>query len=163
MRLDEAVQPRGAAGTLHVDDRMNPDEAHGVVSHRRAEGFVGLEITKTAPYCVITVKNMMDVNGIKQGMPGNSNEEVLPGDQLVAVDGQKCASLSLRDVFKLLEGHSRTEVELTLEHKKNSALYKVRVMRHSAEDGVTGKECAMEAVRELLTLHEITPCDSIVN
>jgi len=160
---DEAVQPRGVAGTLLVDDRISPNRAHGVVSQQRVEGFVGLKITEMAPYCVKAVKNMMDMNGIKQGMPGYSNEEVFPGDQLVAVDGRKCALLSLRDVYKLLKGYARTEVMLTLQRKKNHSLYKVRVMRHSAEDGVTGKECAMTAVRELLTLHEITPCDRIVN
>jgi hypothetical protein len=55
-------------------------------------------LVQAAPFHVTAVKNMMDTNQVKQGMPGYSNQEVSPGDRIMAVDGRECVSANLAGI-----------------------------------------------------------------
>ena len=57
-------------------------------------GYVGLLITDTRPHKVTAVGDLVDQNHVKQGMPGYANEVVMPGDDLVEVDGRDCRLVS---------------------------------------------------------------------
>jgi len=118
-------------GGDHVDQVGK--KSHMPLPERQEPGFVGLQLAQAAPFHVTAVKNMMDTNLVKQGMPGYSNQEVSPGDRIIAVDGRECVSANLADIHKLLKGFAYTEVELTLARRSSGAVYTIRVMRHPAE------------------------------
>jgi hypothetical protein len=96
-------------------------------------GYVGLQLTKNAPFLVSGVRNIMDCNYVRQGVQGYSNEEVLSGDTIIAVDGRVCTNSNLATLHMLLKGFAHTQVELTLSRKDTGAVYTIQVMRHPAD------------------------------
>jgi len=95
-------------------------------------GYVGLRLSQVAPYKVVLVKNVMDSNYVKQGMPGYSNEKISPGDRLITVNGRECITTNLDGIHKMLKGFAHTEVVLTLV-RADGSVYTCRVIRHPAE------------------------------
>ena len=83
-------------GGDHVDQVGK--KSHMPLPERQEPGFVGLQLAQAAPFHVTAVKNMMDTNQVKQGMPGYSNQEVSPGDRIMAVDGRECVSANLAGI-----------------------------------------------------------------
>ena len=108
-------------------------------------GFVGLEITKTVPHEVISVM-VVDEANLTQDEEGYSNYKILPGDRLLAVNGQQCERVDVQEIHALLKGPAGTAVELSLARRQmpaqeesaplvcrsENAVYRVRVMRHAA-------------------------------
>lgn len=95
--------------------------------------YIGLLIESEKPHLVVAVDNVVDKNYVKQGMPGYSNEEVVAGDRLIAVDGYQCDSERVEKIHSLLKGVVHTPVVLTLA-RNDDTMYKVEVMRHRKKD-----------------------------
>jgi hypothetical protein len=87
---------QGVLGSDHVDQVGKKSQMP--LPERQEPGFVGLQLVQAAPFHVTAVKNMMDTNQVKQGMPGYSNQEVSPGDRIMAVDGRECVSANLAGI-----------------------------------------------------------------
>jgi len=45
------------------------------------------------------VKDVVDVNLVRQGQPGYLNEEIAPGDLILLIDGQNALGASLQDML----------------------------------------------------------------
>ena len=84
---------------------------------------MGLEVTLEPPHAVVSVQDLLDVNFVKQGMPGYSNEHVLPGDRILEVDGNPAESISVDALRALLKGDLYTSCELVLARSPDGDLW----------------------------------------
>jgi len=50
------------------------------------------------------VKDVVDVNLVKQGQPGYLNEAIAPGDLILQVDGRDAQRVPLHELHDLLRG-----------------------------------------------------------
>lgn len=60
------------------------------------DGFLGIEVSKEPPHRVLEIDDLLDANCVRQGEPGYSNTEVLPGDRLIAIDGKPAERVPVR-------------------------------------------------------------------
>jgi hypothetical protein len=93
---------------------------------------LALSLSLSLSLRVVCVNDLVDKNHFRQGMPGYGNEDVLPGDQLVQVDGHDCNLISLEDIRVLMQGERGSLVELTLARSGSIEPnhYKIHVKRH---------------------------------
>ena len=93
---------------------------------------LALSLSLSLSLRVVCVNDLVDKNHFRQGMPGYGNEDVLPGDQLVQVDGHDCNLISLEDIRVLMQGERGSLVELTLARSGSIEPnhYKILVKRH---------------------------------
>ncbi|MGB1604904.1 MAG: PDZ domain-containing protein, partial [Promethearchaeia archaeon] len=89
---------------------------------------------------------VVDEAYLTQDEEGYSNYKILPGDRLLAVNGQQCERVDVQEIHALLKGPAGTAVELSLARRQmpaqeesaplacrsENAVYRVRVMRHAA-------------------------------
>lgn len=95
---------------------------------------MGLVISDTHPHAVKEVSNLVDVNQVRQGEAGYSNECVKIRDLFISIDSQNVQNTLFEDLHRLLKGAPREEhsvVDLTLARKYTVVLYHVRVLCHS--------------------------------
>jgi hypothetical protein len=105
----------------------------------------------------VQVQDLVDVNGVKHGKPGYTNEEVQVNDRLLAIDGVFCEHLvrahdyvpvtmtmsliyceansvlciqELEKLHQQLRGERYTQVRLTF-GRGNGKVFDVTVMRHA--------------------------------
>lgn len=72
----------------------------------RSFSGVGVEIRSTLAGAVIT--------GVFKGMPAEKSGQIVPGDQIVAVDGVSVAGVPLDQLVRKIKGAKGTEVKLTI-------------------------------------------------
>lgn len=149
------MQTRGAPGpSLSPRGAIDPSSQ----IHQGIGGHVGLEVTLEPPHAVVAVQDLLDPNFIRQGMPGYSNEHVLPGDRILEVDGHDAESISVAELRNLLKGAIYTSCELVLARAqdglwqeewsgraRDAHVFSVQVLRHryhefDVMDGVNSVE-----------------------
>jgi len=79
---------------------------------------------------VVTIKDLVDTNFVRQSEPGYSNVNIMLGDRLLSIGGELCENANMQHVCALLSGPAGSLVEMTLARKQGFRLYTVRVMRH---------------------------------
>ena len=62
-----------------------PSTASQWHSNPTLQGHVGIEVDERAPFHVVAINRLMDLEGSYQGEPGYSNQAVQPGDTLLQV------------------------------------------------------------------------------
>ena len=93
--------------------------------------YCGLEISQTIPYEVLDIDDLVDVNFVKQGMPGYLNREVMVGDRLLSIDGRSVEHISLDELHGMLRGTLHSTVEISLVSGNDSRhSFTINVLRH---------------------------------
>ena len=111
-----------------MNDRAHADSNGG------QRGYVGINVTKQAPFVVLNAADVMDQHGVLQGHQGYSNIDVQPGDHLVRVDGHGVEFGGLKSLQNLLGGELGSTVELVF--ARNNAQFSIRALRHGAPTGI---------------------------
>ena len=101
-------------------------------AHKR--GYVGLEVTRSPPFIVLAVDDLIDEAYIRQGHAGYSNELVMAGDVLLTVDGESVETADVRQLHQLLEGCMHSVVELIFARGQSGERYHVKVCRHGPKE-----------------------------
>ena len=104
--------------------RMPPAEA----------AHVGLEITKSSPFIVLGVPDLMDSQGVLQGSPSYANECVQPGDRLLQVGSHSISSsTAIKMVHEMLSGELGEPVDLKFSREGEAPLvFTITVLRHGS-------------------------------
>jgi hypothetical protein len=103
-------------------------------------GHVGLEVTKRAPFQVVAIDRLMDLEGRVQGQPGYANNRVQPGDLLLRIGGETIGDV--RQLQRLMPGPPQSVLEIDL-----------------SRGGVTGDEYSIRIQRSLRQ-DDAPPCSS---
>ena len=95
---------------------------------------VGLEITKSSPFIVLGVPDLMDGQGVLQGCSGYANECVQPGDRLLAVGSHSISSsTAIKMVHEMLSGELGEPVDLKFSREGEAPLvFTITVLRHGS-------------------------------
>eukprot|EP00802_Teleaulax_amphioxeia_P003351 Tamp_03354.p1 GENE.Tamp_03354~~Tamp_03354.p1 ORF type:complete len:1136 (-),score=161.54 Tamp_03354:370-3582(-) len=92
--------------------------------------YLGLAVTTTPPHAVMEVEDLMDMNMVKQGESGYSNEVVKPGDLILSIDGHEAQTASLDRIHEMLRGELHSAVALDLLRPGTNTVFTVRCCRH---------------------------------
>ena len=125
---EAAMQNVVHTATMKLSHSVKEMDAKG------AQGAARLNISKESPIVVNDSIDLVDVNGVKQGMDGYLNEIVPQGDFLLAVDGYDVQSLPIGEACKLLMGDDHSVVEITLRGRHTGNEYSIKVLRQSLQD-----------------------------
>jgi len=116
--------------------------------------YVGLEVTREAPFVVLQVDDLCDQHGVMQGEPGYSNEAVLVDDCLLSVDGYSVERLHVELLHELLGGPADSTVDLGLARPQLGGMQKyiITVKRHALhrDSGRGGQQPQPGAAPELV-------------
>ena len=95
---------------------------------------VGLEITKSSPFIVLGVPDLMDSQGVLQGSPSYANECVQPGDRLLQVGSHSISSsTAIKMVHEMLSGELGEPVDLKFSREGEAPLvFTITVLRHGS-------------------------------
>ena len=130
----EVILTRGTAEYL---DKLEQPSAKQEIQE---EGFLGLLVTKDLPYAVAEIGDLVDVNSVVQGMPGYSNEDIVPGDLILRLDGRDVTNLSRSNLHKQLRGEIYSTVDITLRRRESGIVYTVRVLRQRHHEFFTAHD-----------------------
>ena len=96
--------------------------------------MIGLQISDHPPYSVVSAKDIVDVNHVRQGAPGYANPEVRPNDRILRVDGVSAATVPVETLKRMLGGELNSPVCITLARAHGQGKhFTVTVLRHRAE------------------------------
>ena len=101
------------------------------------KGYVGINVTKQAPFIVLGASGLMDLKGILQGQTGYGNALVEPGDRLVRVDGHSVEFGGFKSLQHLLGGELGSVVELAFS-RNNNLQFTIRALRHGGPSSSGG-------------------------
>jgi hypothetical protein len=101
------------------------------------KGYVGINVTKQAPFIVLGASGLMDPKGILQGQTGYGNALVEPGDRLVRVDGHGIEFGGFKSLQHLLGGELGSVVELAFS-RNNNHQFTIRALRHGGPSSSGG-------------------------
>ena len=111
-------------------------------------GHVGLEVTKRAPFQVVAIDRLMDLEGRVQGQPGYANKRVQPGDLLLRIGGETIGDV--RQLQRLMPGPPQSVLDIDLsrggvkgdEGDKTTSTYSIRIQRSLRQDDATPSSSA---------------------
>jgi hypothetical protein len=96
-------------------------------------GHVGLEVTKRAPFQVVAIDRLMDLEGRVQGQPGYANKLVQPGDLLLRIGGETIGDV--RQLQRLMPGPPQSVLEIDLSRGGVTGdEYSIRIQRSLRQD-----------------------------
>ncbi|MDA3793299.1 MAG: S41 family peptidase [Elusimicrobia bacterium] len=113
---------KGMIGALdNYSQFMEPDVAEIVKSDTEGEfGGLGIRITTKDGY-VTVVTPLKDTPAYRLG--------IMPGDQIVKIEGESAKGISLRDAVKKLRGPPKTKVNITIAREDEDKLLEFTVIR----------------------------------
>ena len=117
------------------------------------KGYVGINVTKQAPFIVLGASGLMDPKGILQGQTGYGNALVEPGDRLVRVDGHGIEFGGFKSLQHLLGGELGSVVELAFS-RNNNHQFTIRALRHGGPSSSGG---------HLLNHHPVVLNEAVAN
>ena len=117
------------------------------LSRLQNPAYLGLVVTTNPPHAVMEVEDLMDMNMVKQGEPGYSNEVVNPGDLILSIDGHEAQTASLDRIHEMLRGELHSAVALDLLRPSTNTMFTVRCCRHRNHEYSNGDGRGIETPR----------------
>ena len=119
------------------------------LSRLQNPAYLGLVVTTNPPHAVMEVEDLMDMNMVKQGEPGYSNEVVNPGDLILSIDGHEAQTASLDRIHEMLRGELHSAVALDLLRPSTNTMFTVRCCRHRNHEYSNGDGTHLRMVSAL--------------
>ena len=139
----------------HMQNAFNvvASKLHSIKDASQAKtSHVGLRISNLHPYKVLSVHNILDLNGLGQQEKGYANPHVCSGDYLISVDGKNVEHATPAELHNAFDGLAYSIVSIVFirgssrsrQRDMPKVRYSVQVLRQPA--GTCGQDFSSELI-----------------